>query len=86
MIFPFILLGGGKAVRNLTISIDGERLGDLISLGDRYVLYTTHGRLGDLDGARFDTPQAARRAVGLALARARRQLPTRQPREERLSA
>ncbi|NBC95023.1 MAG: hypothetical protein GVY27_01565 [Deinococcus-Thermus bacterium] len=64
-------------MRNLAISIDGERLGDLISLGDRYVLYTTHTRLQSLDGARFETPQAARREVARALARARRQPPMR---------
>ena|GEM_PF-1690702 len=73
-------------MRNMTISIDGERLGDLISLGDRYVFFTTHARLRQLDGAHFDSPQSARRAVGVALDRAMRTPPVRRIADDRLSA
>jgi len=60
------------AVTNVTIRLNGERCGDLISLGGRYLFYTTHRDLLPLDGARFDTAAQARDVIGRALIDRRR--------------
>lgn len=35
------------------VTVDGERLGDLIALDDKFMFYTTHQQLLDMDGKVF---------------------------------
>lgn len=35
------------------VTVEGERLGDLVALGDRFMFYTTHQQLLDMDGKVF---------------------------------
>ena len=35
------------------VTVDGERLGDLIAVGDGFMFFTTHQQLLDMDGRVF---------------------------------
>lgn len=37
------------------VTVDGERLGDLVAVGDRFMFFTTHQRMLILDGRTFDS-------------------------------
>lgn len=45
------------------IVVRGEVVGTLLTLGRRFVLYTAHPKLQDLDEMPFDTADAARKLV-----------------------
>jgi hypothetical protein len=51
--------------------IAGERVGDLVSIGQRVVLYTTHPSLLHLDGKRFGSFDLAAAVALAAVERAR---------------
>ena len=55
------------SVQHYDIRIDGEFAGHAISLGARYIFYTARDDLRDLDGRRFETLDAVRRAVSAKL-------------------
>lgn len=55
-------------LRHHPLTIDGERVGDVVSLGLRVVVYTTDKRLADLDGKHFAGFDSAVAAVREALA------------------
>ena len=53
-------------LRHQAVVIDGERVGDLVTLGMQVVFYTTDPALADLDGQKypdFDRAVIAIRAV-----------------------
>ena len=54
-------------VTHHSIEFSGEVVGRAISLGTRYVFYTTHRRLLSIDGVRFGTLVEVRTAVTTAL-------------------
>lgn len=56
------------ALRHQPLVLDGERVGDLVSLGLRVVFYTTDKRLADLDGRHFTCFESAAAAVRESLA------------------
>ena len=35
------------------VTVDGERLGDLVPVGNRFMFFTTHQQLLDMDGRIF---------------------------------
>ena len=45
------------------VTVDGERLGDLIAVGNRYMFFTTHQRMLTLDGYTFDSFDELRREI-----------------------
>jgi hypothetical protein len=51
--------------------IAGERVGDVVSIGQRVVLYTTHPSLLHLDGKRFGSFDLAAAVALAAVERAR---------------
>lgn len=65
-------LGGvqpGLSVEYCDVDVDGQSVGVAVSLGSRFVFYTTDERLEDLDGIRFESMQVLRETV-LAAVRA----------------
>ena len=50
--------------------VDGDRVGDMVTLDTKVVLYTTVRTLAHLDGERFDDEKAVERAVRAALKKA----------------
>ncbi len=57
------------SVRHWEIEVAGESVAQVISLGERYVLYSTHPAVRILDGQIFATLDAARDAAHAALGR-----------------
>ena len=57
------------SVRHWEIEAAGESVAQVISLGERYVLYSTHPALRILDGQIFASLEAAREAALAALGR-----------------
>ena len=51
------------SVEHFDIRTDGELVGHAISLGARFIFYAARDDLRGLDGRRFDTLDAVRRAV-----------------------
>lgn len=51
--------------------IDGDRVGDLVTLDTKVVFYTTVAALAHLDGQRFDDEGAVDRAVRTAMKNAK---------------
>lgn len=49
------------------LSVKGEQIGDLISVGARVTLYTVRPELGHLDGVTFDSAEEAEAEVVSAL-------------------
>jgi hypothetical protein len=52
---------------HVRVEIHGERFGDLIPIGQRFILYTTHQRIKPLDGKSFMSVDDARKAIQAAL-------------------
>lgn len=55
---------------HLPLRMQGEFLGDLITVGQRVMLFTVRADLADLDGCTFDSPDAAHDAAAAKLAAA----------------
>lgn len=45
------------------VTVDGERLGDLIAIGSRYMFFTTHQKMLTLDGRTFDSFEDLRHEI-----------------------
>jgi hypothetical protein len=63
--------GGSMSLDHRPLMIAGERVGDVVSIGERVVLYTTHPSLLHLDGKRFGSFDLAAAVALAALERAR---------------
>ena len=66
------------------LSIDGETLGDLVSVGSRVAFFTVRNELKPLDGRLFASVADLKSAVNAALARRAAERQT--PRESRATA
>jgi hypothetical protein len=51
------------------LSVDGEQIGDLVSVGPRVTFFTVCADLRDLDGRIFKSAEEVRHAVDIARAR-----------------
>jgi hypothetical protein len=54
---------GFIAMKQLSVEEHGKAMGELISLGDAYLFYTTNPELDALDGQRFASIAEARSAI-----------------------
>ncbi|MGP1395868.1 MAG: hypothetical protein ACTS3R_10205 [Inquilinaceae bacterium] len=54
-------------IEHHVVDADGKRVGDLISLGQNFLLFTTNPELTALDGRSFSSPQEAALQVAAAL-------------------
>ena len=52
-----------EAVEHIAVTHQARIVGDLLSLGRSFILYTTHPDLHDLDGSRFDSAASAEAAI-----------------------
>lgn len=58
-------------LRHRPVVVDGERVGDLVTLERKVVFYTTHPALAHLDGGRFDSFADAMKTIQASLAHAK---------------
>ncbi len=56
------------SIQHQLIFDDGDAVAQIISLGERWVLYSTHLKLRSLDGQVFDSKAEAHRAAEAQLA------------------
>ncbi|MEQ8967950.1 MAG: hypothetical protein RID91_19190 [Azospirillaceae bacterium] len=57
------------SIVHVPVTLEGERFGDLVSLGDEFVFYTTDSRLSALDGKVFADIDDVAEAIRAVLAR-----------------
>lgn len=53
----------GLSIEHCDVRVDGQSVGVAVSLGSRFIFYTTDQRLKDLDGIRVESLQALRKKV-----------------------
>jgi len=57
------------SIVHVPVTLEGERFGDLVSLGEDFVFYTTDSRLSGLDGKVFADIDDVAEAIRAVLAR-----------------